>query len=132
MYKPYGENLYYYDVNSLYPSSMLDDMPIGKTRWVSDLGSKKSKIVLNDMFGFIRAFIICPKHIKKPLLPYKKDDGTIIFPTGRFLGVYFSEELKYAVSLGYKVYPICGYIFDRKESPFKPFAVDVVHKTLEW
>ena len=131
VYKPYGENLYYYDVNSLYPSSMLDDMPIGKTRWVSDLGSKKSKIVLNDMFGFIRAFIICPKHIKKPLLPYKKDDGTIIFPTGRFLGVYFSEELKYAVSLGYKVYPICGYIFDRKESPFKRFVYDIYSKRLD-
>lgn len=26
-YKKYGENLYYYDVNSLYPYAMLKDMP---------------------------------------------------------------------------------------------------------
>ena len=27
VYIPYGENLHYYDVNSLYPFSMLRDMP---------------------------------------------------------------------------------------------------------
>ena len=27
VYKPYGENLYYYDVNSLYPFAGLQDMP---------------------------------------------------------------------------------------------------------
>jgi hypothetical protein len=27
VYKPYGENLYYYDVNSLYPYTALNDMP---------------------------------------------------------------------------------------------------------
>ncbi|GKD90392.1 DNA polymerase-like protein [Tanacetum coccineum] len=45
--------------------------------------------------------------------------GTLIFPTGEFIGVYYSEELKYAVGLGYKVVPISGYLFERKESPFK-------------
>ena len=27
VYKPYGENFYYYDVNSLYPFASLNDMP---------------------------------------------------------------------------------------------------------
>lgn len=27
VYKPYGSNLYYYDVNSLYPFAALNDMP---------------------------------------------------------------------------------------------------------
>lgn len=27
VYKPYGENLYYYDVNSLYPYVSLQDLP---------------------------------------------------------------------------------------------------------
>lgn len=129
VYKPYGENLHYYDVNSLYPSSMLEDMPLGKPRWVGELASKK--IVLNDLFGFVKAFIICPKDIKRPFLPYRKEDGTIIFPTGKFLGVYFSEELKYAASLGYKVYPINARIFDRMESPFKRFVYDIYSKRLE-
>nr|GFB43522.1 DNA polymerase [Tanacetum cinerariifolium] len=32
------------------------------------------------------------------------------------------EELKYAVGLGYKVVPILGYLFERKEGPFKDFV----------
>jgi hypothetical protein len=60
-----------------------------------------------------------------------KSDGTLIFPTGRFIGIYFSEELKYAVSIGYKVYPICGYLFDIMESPFKDFVNDIYRRRLE-
>ncbi|GJW60703.1 ribonuclease H-like domain-containing protein [Tanacetum coccineum] len=63
-----------------------------------------------------------PKIIKKPFLPYRSKTGTLIFPTGKFIGVYYSEELKYAVGLGYKVVPISGYLFERKESPFKDFV----------
>ena len=50
-------------------------------------------------------------------LPYrKKDDETLIFGTGMFVGVYFSEELKFMEKLGYLVVPICGWVFDRIES----------------
>ena len=131
VYLPTGEHLKYYDVNSLYPYSMLSEMPAGKPRWKNNLGLKKTKIELKDMFGFIKAFIICPADMHKPFLPYKQSDGTLIFPTGRFIGVYFSEELKYAVSIGYKVYPICGYLFDRMESPFKDFVNDIYRRRLE-
>ena len=30
VYRPYGENLYYYDVNSLYPHAALNPMPSNK------------------------------------------------------------------------------------------------------
>lgn len=131
VYIPTGECLKYYDVNSLYPYSMLSDMPAGKPKWENNLGLKKSQVELKDMFGFIKAFIICPADMHKPFLPFKQKDGTLIFPTGRFIGVYFSEELKYALSIGYKVYPICGYLFDRMESPFKDFVNDIYQKRLE-
>lgn len=29
VYKPFGENLYMYDINSLYPACMLKPMPVG-------------------------------------------------------------------------------------------------------
>ncbi|KAG2481366.1 hypothetical protein PVAP13_J672500 [Panicum virgatum] len=131
VYLPSGEDLKYYDINSLYPYSMLSDMPAGKPRWILNLGLKKSKMELKDMFGFIKAFVIAPAGMHKPFLPYKQKDGTLIFPTGRFIGVYFSEELKYAESIGYKVYPICGYLFDRVESPFKEFVYDIYRKRLD-
>jgi hypothetical protein len=58
-------------VNSLYPYSMLSEMPAGKPRCKNNLGLKKSKNELKDMFGFIKAFVICPTDMHKPFLPYK-------------------------------------------------------------
>jgi len=44
----------------------------------------------------------------RPFLPYKNKDEVLIFPTGKFVGTYFSEKLKYAKSIGYRVFPgIC-------------------------
>ncbi|XP_048489772.2 DNA polymerase-like [Beta vulgaris subsp. vulgaris] len=119
-YTPYGENLYYYDVNSLYPFIMKEfPMPGGIPVWHSNLESME----LDSMFGFIEAYVECPKSIKKPFLPYRnKKDGTLIFPTGTFVGVYYSEELKYARDIGYTIIPISGYLFDKMESPFKGYV----------
>lgn len=64
----------------------------------------------------------CPSSVKKSFLPVRGKDGTLIFPTGSFVGVYYSEELKYAKSLGYTVIPLCGYLFEKKESPFKEYV----------
>lgn len=127
-YKPYGENLYYYDVNSLYPYVMQKyPMPCGKPKWYSNLEDQD----LDSMLGFIEAYVVCPKTIKKPFLPYRNKEGTLIFPTGEFIGVYYSEELKYAKGIGYKVYPISGYLFERKESPFKDFVSSLFSSRLE-
>jgi len=47
------------------------------------------------LFGFFQAFITCPEDIQRPFLPFKRSgDGTLVFPTGKFVGVYFYEELK--------------------------------------
>lgn len=51
VYKPYGENLYLYDVNSLYPYVALQDMPgleCSKVNYYTD----KSLQELGDVFGF--------------------------------------------------------------------------------
>ncbi|XP_021745272.1 uncharacterized protein LOC110711201 [Chenopodium quinoa] len=84
-YKKLGRNLFYYDVNSLYPFIM-----------------KK-----------------CPMPgVKKPFLPVRGKDGTLLFPTGDLVGVYYSEELKYARDISYIVIPVSGYLFEKKESLF--------------
>lgn len=128
-YKPYGEDLYYYDVNSLYPFVMKEfPMPGGVPVWHGILEGKD----LDSMFGFIEAYVVCPKTIKKPFLPYRdKNNQTLIFPTGEFVGVYYSEELKYARGLGYTVLPISGYLFEKMESPFKNFVSSLFESRLE-
>jgi DNA polymerase type B, organellar and viral len=72
-YKDYGTNLYYYDVNSLYPFVMLKPMPY---QIVKDMSS----IDLNNFFGYCEARIISPD-ILRPLLPLKHQ-GKTIFPIG--------------------------------------------------
>nr|YP_009381356.1 hypothetical protein AEK19_MT0150 [Utricularia reniformis]ART31176.1 hypothetical protein AEK19_MT0150 [Utricularia reniformis] len=92
----------YYDVHSLYPFAMKAfPMPIGAAaKWVGNLQGQK----LEDLYGFIEAYVICPESIKNPVLPYRDEkSGVLLFPTGTFIGVYYSEELKYAQSIGYTV-----------------------------
>nr|YP_010127582.1 DNA-polymerase-like [Bougainvillea spectabilis]QPP04906.1 DNA-polymerase-like [Bougainvillea spectabilis] len=127
-YKPYGENLYYYDVNSLYPFVMKEfPMPGGVPVWHGNLDGMD----LDSIFGFIEAYVVCPKTINKPFLPYRDKNNTLLFPTGEFVGVYYSEELKYARDLGYTVIPISGYIFKKMESPFKEFVSTLFESRLK-
>jgi DNA polymerase elongation subunit (family B) len=129
VYEPRGNNVTIYDVNSLYPYIMATyDMPGGKPLCHGNLGNKK----LEDLYGFFRAYIECPETIKKPFLPVKEKDGnTLLFPTGKFFGVYYSEELKYAEKLGYIVKPICGYTFDRMKTPFNEYMNSLYKMRLE-
>ena len=48
---------------------------------------------LDNFFGFCKVEVTCPPSIERPLLPLKYQ-GKTIFPTGKWVGVYFSEELK--------------------------------------
>ena len=107
VYMAYGENVHYYDVNSLYPFAMLNPMPHELINIIKDM----SNIKLTDFFGYCLAEIYCPKHVK-PMLPYKYE-GKTIYPTGRWIGVYFSEELKAMVELGYNITPIRGLEFSK-------------------
>ena len=81
---------------------------------------------LDDMFGFIEAYVVCPTTITRPFLPYKKQNNTLLFPTGEFFGVYYSEELKYARDLGYQIIPLRGYLFEEMISPFESFVSDLL------
>lgn len=94
-YIPIRENLHYYDVNSLYPFAMIENiMPTGKPVWRGDLRERE----IDSLFGVIWAYIVClrTKKAKRPFLPYQTGDKTLFFPIGMFVGVNFSEGLKYA------------------------------------
>nr|YP_009675519.1 DNA polymerase [Sophora flavescens]QDD68274.1 DNA polymerase [Sophora flavescens] len=129
-YKPQGENLFYYDVNSLYPYIMKSfPMPGGKPVWHGHLQDQD----LDHLFGFIEAYVECPITITRPFLPYRcEKTKVLIFPTGKFVGVYYSEELKYARQIGYKILPLSGYLFENKKStPFEDFVLDLFEKRQE-
>lgn len=116
-YKKHITNAKYYDVNSLYPYSMMKDMPGKFIRYHNKLSYYK----LSKFFGFCLAEVTIPNTLT-PLLPYKSKEGNIIFPTGTVVGVYFSEELKALEKLGYKIKLIKGYEYERITGLFNSFV----------
>ena len=98
IYQAYQKNAYYYDKNSLYPEAMCEIMPLN----VIETLVEPSNLDLNNFYGFLDVDIECPNTIIKPVLPFKHE-GRTIFPQGIFNGVYFSEEIKAVLPLGYKI-----------------------------
>lgn len=102
-------------------------MPCGIPVWQNNLES----VGLDSLFGFIEAYVVCPKNISHPFLPYREKNGTLLFPTGKFLGVFYSEELKFARDLGYEIIPLRGYLFEKKSSPFSSFISSLYESRFE-
>lgn len=121
VFEPYGENLYYYDVNSLFPFVILNDIPVGNPKYTTNPN-------LNELFGFVYAEIETPKNLHIPILPYKINDDLfinddiLINPLGKWKGWYFTEELKQAIEYGYKIKVLQGYIFERDNTIFKEYV----------
>ena len=114
--KQHGADLFYYDVNSLYPSVMRDNVyPL----------IKKDNFDFIDYFEknrlgiyYINAF--CPSNIKIPLLPLRINKK-LIFPSGYFSGVYTSQEILKAKKIGYKIDVVSGCAFKECDYIFKGF-----------
>jgi len=79
---------------------------------------------LNNYFGIVFVTVdtssLDPKYRNYPLLPHKVD-GRLYNPLGSWSGWYFSEEVKLALSFGYKITVHYGYKFDRTSSVFNSF-----------
>tara|TARA_B110000967_G_scaffold94827_1_gene97424 strand:+ start:2542 stop:4416 length:1875 start_codon:yes stop_codon:yes gene_type:complete len=108
LYGTFLQNGYHYDINNLYPAVMCFDMPLTPIKTTED-----KLINLINNFGFLEVKIVTPKLIFTPCLPKKDDIKGTINPTGTWKGMYFSEELKIALSLGYKISVIKTYGYKR-------------------
>lgn len=98
VFKPLLRNGYCYDVNSLYPYVMQNrKFPIGDSIFVNC-----DDIDLNEFIGFIECDV-SNDNLELNFLPYRDNLRGFITPIGRWSGVYFSEEIKMAIKLGYKV-----------------------------
>lgn len=82
VYRPYGENLYYYDVNSLYPYVALNDMPGCECRKEYFFDYKSNSIDIHSLFGFYYVEVECLDERYLGLLPFR-GDKTLLFPTGK-------------------------------------------------
>jgi len=131
VYKPYGENLYYYDINSMYPF-------VAKNKMCSKFGSyieleetevnKENSLELDNLFGFFFCRVKTTDNYLG-LLPIHLNNK-LILPNGEFEGVWFSEELKFAKEQGYEIQVIKGYNYKCDENIFDNFVDDLYYKRL--
>lgn len=127
VYIPSGENLNYFDINSMYPFVALNEMPGNKCTYVElqDIEVQKGKSLdLNNLFGFF----FCKVKTNNGylgLLPVHGKDKSLNFPNGEFEGIWFSKELKFAKSQGYEIQVIKGYKFNTVNNIFKDFVEDL-------
>lgn len=124
------EKLYAYDVNSLYPYIMRNfEMPIKVDNYTYDYDPNK--------IGFYEAEAIVPEDILIPVLPalidtkWSKRTGNpkakkLIFPTGKFKGVWSTAEIERAREIGCEVRTGLGLTFKSGGKIFEEF-VDVLY-----
>jgi hypothetical protein len=113
VYKPYGKNIYRYDVNSLYPYVMKNEvMPVGNpTYFEGDITKLENK-----PFGIFEVEVEAPKKLDAPILQLRFRTNTgikTLSPLGRWKGVYLSAEIYNAIKFGYTFKILRGYTFDQ-------------------
>lgn len=106
------KTLKHYDINSLYPSSMLySEFPtdiigyfIGDITLIDDYS-----YLYKEKLGIYKVKVTGPS-IKHPIIPIRID-GVCVYPEGNWTGWYFSEEIKNAEKYGYKFEIMEGFVF---------------------
>jgi len=94
---PFGENLKQYDINSLYPFCMQQyKLPVKFLRWIFP---NKKNFNIFEFFGFLEISLYIPIELGIGPLPIRHK-GKLLFPVGEIYGVFFSEEVKFALQLG--------------------------------
>lgn len=132
--KPYKKELVYcYDVNSLYPSVMLNNLlAVGQATFFN--GNILKNCFGNNPFGFFYCKITAPKYIEHPIIQthVKTKNGTrTVAPLGQWQDMIFSEEMFNAMKYGYKFEVLWGYTFN-KAIIFKEYVENIYNLRLQY
>lgn len=111
------------DINSEYPTVMTYEFP--DTNFMREVKNLKCR------FGVADVTVQAPEDLFVPVLP-KKIEGKLIFPVGRFRGVWTFAEIKAAKERGYKVLKFHkGYGTDKGCFPFRKYMEEGYQRRLE-
>ena len=112
------QQLHCYDVNSLYPTQMhREEFPNKFRKWTKSMGDSK--------LGFYEATVSVPKNEYLPLLGVVHNKK-LLFPVGKFRGIWSSLELRYAEENGVTIEKIHkGAEFQNGGRIFKDFVESI-------
>lgn len=109
--------IFYVDVNSMYSFVMMQDYPHPYYY--------KKGVDLNS-FGVTECEV--ESNLRFPVLPLRHE-GKLVFPNGRFRGVWANCELNYAQKKGVKILKTHkGYYFPYSMTPFRAFVKEIYEK----
>jgi hypothetical protein len=77
---------------------------------------------LKDIFGLVKCKVTAPDNLYAPILMTKDSRGKIVAPTGTWIDWYCSEELKLAVTYGYKVEVLRAYHWEGQSDLFSEYV----------
>jgi hypothetical protein len=138
VYKPHNKigswfskqyyKLFYYDVNSLYPSVMSRLlMPIGRpVAFEGDI-----RLVEPNAYGFFYCNITSPDNLQHPILQRRIRGKGTVAALGTWTGWIFSGEMDNAIKFGYTFEILKGYQFE-KGNLFKDYVNKLYELRLQY
>jgi len=119
------------DYNSLYPSAMCYGLyPIDRYK-IMDPEQYEEHIKLKHLF--IVECTLDGGNVKYPLVPYKTNEGNLVYRSDEFSGVYTSVDLVEALNLGYKIVKVTRGIYWRRSGViFKDLINNLYNLRMEY
>lgn len=128
---------YLFDINSHYPAMMLKPMPVGQAIEMEALSEEHIFSNARRFTGFVECEVWIPEDCYIPPLPVvaktdhngklveadrtRMGDGKLIFPVGRFSGVWDTAELVLLKKVGGKILSSKRSVWMENEQVFEPF-----------
>lgn len=105
-----------YDMNSQYPNSMLQDMPVGNPTFTDEKD-------LDKLFGFTYGKVIPPRDLKVLLIRDRQEgSGIAIYPRTPLKRMIFTEEIREALKYGYQFEVEYSYNYKRGVDVFADYV----------
>lgn len=112
-----GEKIFHFDFTGMYSEIMKEDFCFGKIKIIKEI---KNKLEIEE--GFYDVDIIS-RDMDIPVLPFRNEEGKLLFPNGSWRGVYWYEELKLFLNEGGVIRRIHKIIkFEKIGKPFVEFV----------
>jgi hypothetical protein len=120
----------FYDVNSLYPSVMLEEYPNPASLHVMENKPLKDMIGLLEFEGLSEVEMIAPE-CAYPILPIRHENK-LMFPIGRLPPSWQTHaELRKSLEMGYDIIAMHKtYYYTRNCSPFREYVTDLYAKRM--